>query len=175
MNEIWEDYIKGYYKVSTTGEICSVDRQVLFHGNYALRKGIILKQTKNSKGYLTVVICIDGTRKTIASHRAIAETFIPNPLELPQVNHIDGNPLNNDVNNLEWCTASDNQKHAYATGLKTQGEMRLNAKLTAEDVYEIADMIYEGYSNNKIAEKYGVTKGSIEGIKKGRSWAHLFK
>jgi hypothetical protein len=121
------------------------------------------------------VICIDGTRKTIASHRAIAETFIPNPLELPQVNHIDGNPLNNDVNNLEWCTASDNQKHAYATGLKTQGEMRLNAKLTAEDVYEIADMIYEGYSNNKIAEKYGVTKGSIEGIKKGRSWAHLFK
>ena len=86
MEEIWEDYISGYYRVSNYGEICSIDREVLFHNKYAMRKGKLLKQTKNSKGYLTVVICVDGTRKTIATHRAIAEVFLPNPLQLPQVN-----------------------------------------------------------------------------------------
>lgn len=79
MEEIWKPYIDGFYEVSNLGRIRSVDRICLFKGTPSIRKGIILKQTLNSKGYLTTVICVEGTRRTINSHRAIAETFIENP------------------------------------------------------------------------------------------------
>jgi hypothetical protein len=72
------------------------------------------------KGYLKVgIVDEDGNHKTKSVHRIIAETFIPNPLRLPQVNHIDGNKLNNDVKNLEWVTAKQNTNHAQKLGLRS--------------------------------------------------------
>ena len=99
--EIWKEYIEGHYEASTEGQIRSVDKVILFKGTPGLRKGIILKQTANSKGYLTVVICINGTRRTEYSHRIIAKTFLENTENKPEVNHKDGNPFNNVLNNLE--------------------------------------------------------------------------
>ena len=82
--------------------------------------------------------------------------FIPNPNCKREVNHIDGNKLNNYVDNLEWCTQSENIQHAVATGLKAQGEEHGRAKLTNEQVEEIRANPY-GLTLEKLAEKFGVS------------------
>ncbi len=70
-----------------------------------------MAKTKNWKGYLVIDLYINGLRKQYRQHRLIAETFIPNPNNLPQINHIDGDKTNNKVENLEWCTNRVNQLH----------------------------------------------------------------
>ena len=81
------------------------------------------KTAVNSRGYLAVNL----SGKLIKVHRLVAESFIPNTENKPQVNHIDGNKHNNDVSNLQWVTASENGKHAYANGLSKK-EHLLNRK-----------------------------------------------
>lgn len=68
-------------------------------------------------GYYQIVLRKNKKRKYVRIHRLVAETFIPNPDNLPQVNHIDGNKLNNNVDNLEWCTNSENAQHGYDSNL----------------------------------------------------------
>ena len=120
MNEIWKD-VKGYegmYMVSNLGRIRSLDR-IITQGaknNSVARhpyKGRILKPIKQNIGYLTVTL----KGKIIHLHRLIAETFIPNPLAKPFINHKDGKKDNNTVDNLEWVTAKENSQHAWKTGL----------------------------------------------------------
>ena len=82
-----------------------------------IKKGRVLKQPTNSHGYLYVSIHKDGKQRVIQSHELIAKTFLPNPENKPQVNHIDGNKKNNKVDNLEWVTPSENLLHAFRTGL----------------------------------------------------------
>lgn len=87
------------------------------NGNvYSTKSKRFLKCT-NRKGYVKVTLCTNGVTKDFSLHRLVASTFIPNPNNLPQVNHIDGNKLNNNVSNLEWCTSSQNIKHAYDNGI----------------------------------------------------------
>lgn len=101
----------GMYEVSNTGKIRS--------NNY-LNTGRVqeLKLSHDGWGYLRVRIIRNGKRRTQKVHRLVAEAFIPNPDNLPQVNHLDGVHDNNNADNLEWCTASRNVKHAYDSGLK---------------------------------------------------------
>ncbi len=89
------------------------------NGNvFSIRKDKYLKPYLDRKnGYLSVALYKDGTHKNYRVHRLVAETFIPNPSNLPQVNHIDGNKLNNNVDNLEWCTSKQNIQHAWKNGL----------------------------------------------------------
>jgi hypothetical protein len=77
----------------------------------------ILKAQVDSKGYLRIRVTINGIKKTIHVHRAVAKAFIPNPDELPQVNHKDGNKDNNATENLEWVTNIENAHHAIENGL----------------------------------------------------------
>lgn len=81
-------------------------------------KEIILKDSKNQQGYKTISMIKNGKVYTKTLHRLLMETFKPNKDNLPCINHIDGNILNNSLDNLEWCTYSHNNKEAYRLGLK---------------------------------------------------------
>lgn len=80
-----------------------------------------LKGQISKNGYLTYQISIDGEKKRLYAHRMVAETYLPKIKDKTQVNHIDGNKLNNSVNNLEWVDSSENQIHAIQNHLKTNG------------------------------------------------------
>ena len=109
---------EGLYEVSDCGFVRAIDRTVVNkHGFNRSIKGRALSQRARN-GYLACNLCKNGVEKTHNVHRLVAIAFIPNPDKKPQVNHIDGNKENNDISNLEWCTASENQKHASETGLK---------------------------------------------------------
>ena len=77
-----------------------------------------MKPSLTTTGYYKVDLRKDGKRKSMKAHRLVAMAFIPNPEDKPHINHIDGNPLNNNVENLEWCTPRENVIHALETGLK---------------------------------------------------------
>jgi len=118
MNEIWRD-IKGYeglYQVSNLGRVKSLSRK---YKHNMFGKKIIYKTSKErlltiniNQGYAHVVLCKNGKCKQKLLHRLIAQSFIPNPENKPNINHIDGNGLNNNLDNLEWCTQKENIKHA---------------------------------------------------------------
>ena len=113
MEEIWKD-IQGYeglYQVSNYGRIRSFKRM---KNNKEARQ---FKLTPNSTGYISVGLRKNGKKILYQVHRLVAESFIPNPENKPQVNHIDGNKTNNHISNLEWVTASENTQHAYKMGL----------------------------------------------------------
>lgn len=118
---VWKDVAgyEGIYEVSNTGEIRSFDKWVdIGLGRKQFKIARILRPGKGSHGYLTIAFCKDKIQKSVCIHRIVIETFIPNPLKYRCVNHKDGNKLNNNVENLEWCSHSMNNKHAYDTGLK---------------------------------------------------------
>ena len=127
-NEVWKDIkdYEGLYQVSNMGRIKSLKRYEKSGSKIRLRNEKILKQ-KNTMGYNYVILSKFNKLKTYRIHRLVAETFISNPQQLPQVNHIDGNKLNNKAKNLEWCTASYNIKEAYRLNLsKTRKVIQYN-------------------------------------------------
>ena len=113
MQEIWKDIhgYNGYYQVSNLGRVKSVDRVVLSSGFEQHRREKILKQPKQTTGYSTVNLCVDNIRKRFLVHRLVAEAFIPNPDNMPHINHKDENKRNNCVENLEWCDPKYNNNY----------------------------------------------------------------
>ena len=104
--EIWKDYkdYEGLYQASNLGRLRSLDRWVKSKsGSVRLCKGKILKLCTDKYGYLKVSLYKNNKVKTYYVHRLVAEAFIPNPENLPEVNHKDENKLNNNAENLEWC------------------------------------------------------------------------
>lgn len=112
ISEIWLPIAgyEGIYEVSDLGRVRSLK----------FGKSKILIPGKTGCGYLFVILCKDSKGKCMTVHRLVASAFIPNPLNLPQVNHIDENKLNNNVTNLEWCTASYNNN--YGTRIRRLAE-----------------------------------------------------
>ena len=120
--EIWKDVVgyEGMYQVSNLGNIKSLDRVVelksknQFTGFTTLRptKGKNISKVVNTKGYYQIALYKNGVMKNKLLHRLIAEAFLPNPENKPTVNHIDGNKLNDNLDNLEWATSKEQQKHA---------------------------------------------------------------
>src|SRR5688572_28219048 len=98
------------------------------------KNGIFLKGYKNKKGYVKVTLTNEHGLKHFPVHRVIAKTFIPNPNNLPQVNHKNGVKTDNMVSNLEWCTHDQNQKHAALNGLYLRGENSVKGKLKEKQV-----------------------------------------
>ena len=123
MEEIWKD-VKGYeelYQVSNYGQIRSVDRTVgyRYKGKQRIYKGRMLKQVVRN-GYLSVSLSKENKLKQKNIHRLVAEAFLPNPFNLPVINHIEENKKNNMVSNLEWCSCAYNTN--YGSGRKKQAE-----------------------------------------------------
>ena len=110
--EIWKDIegFEGYYMVSNLGNVKSL--------NYRhTGKEKILKPSDNGHGYLKVGLFKDGKRKDCRINRLVAIAFIPNPYNLPEVNHIDHCRINNNVENLEWCTSQYNVEYSQAKAI----------------------------------------------------------
>jgi hypothetical protein len=116
MTEIWKDIIgyEGLYQVSNLGRVKSLSRYDRL-GRY--HTGKILSDCDNGTGYRIVGLKVDGKQKTFTIHRLVATAFIENLHNYDYVNHKDGDKTNNRVDNLEWCTASENMLHAVKLGL----------------------------------------------------------
>lgn len=113
--------IRGFesnYEISIDGIVRSKDRtQIDTMGRKRSWKGKILKPDIAPNGYYRITLAVNGKKKQAYLHRLLATHFLENPNNLPQVNHKDGNKLNNDLNNLEWVSVQDNVIHAYKNGL----------------------------------------------------------
>lgn len=134
----------------------------------------------NKKGYRVGSFTM-GTiknKKSLVFHRIVACTFIPTDDYTLTVNHKDGNKLNNRVDNLEWCTNTENMRHAFKNNLfKSRKGINNNANiLSDEDVREIRTLYiprHPEYNGTKLAEKYGVHPATIQAIVHHRIWKWL--
>lgn len=161
--------LDGFYSATNLG--------CIFSHNYRRTRRIHeLSQATHPEGYKRVKLFAMNKKSPTPVHRLVAMAFLPNPKNLPQVNHKDGNKGNNVVENLEWCDNAHNQKHAAAHGLHVYpcGEAHAMAVLNEEDVRKIKDELrstaaYKGQLK-EIGERYGVSLHCIFDIKHGRSW-----
>lgn len=141
IDEIWKPIEENpVYLVSNYGRVRTIDHPVWckVNNSYSIRKGRFCTPTNNnSKRYWRVGVQINNRQKHLAIHRLVAKAFIPNPYNLPQINHIDGDKNNNKVSNLEWCNNGYNQAHAWKNNLKDVTKMSEHSsfrKLTVEQV-----------------------------------------
>ncbi len=140
-----------------------------------------MKPQKNhqNKGYVKVCIRNNKGKRFFFIHRIVALNFIENPHNKPYINHIDGNPANNHISNLEWATPSENTQHSYNMGLQVMptnraiGEAR-SKKLKTVDVVKIKSILSNRtVSYDQIGKLFSVTGDTIRAIDLGKSWKHL--
>lgn len=143
---------------------------------YSRYVGHPLNPAVGKRGYKVMQVRLpDGQYLQRYVHQVVAETFIPNPDNKPHINHIDGDKLNNRVDNLEWCTNAENRKHSVEIGTHSHGEKHTSAKLTEKDVISICERLQSGESTGKILENYPVTRGTLLNIRARRTWKHVSK
>lgn len=158
----WIPGYEGYYKVSESGEVLSVGH----------RKESIRTQSINRLGYKWLVLNIGGTKRSWRTHQLVARTYIPNNVpERKEVNHLDGNKLNNHVSNLEWCTRSENLYHAYRMGLMSN--TGVNNPRTSLFEHQIIEIRASTMHINDLAVKYSVSPVTIRHILTGVTWKHI--
>ena len=181
VKEEWKD-IKGFegrYRISNRGEIVRYSVVDEYEDRIINRKEKIIKPSINNQGYLKVGLNKDGKYYNRYIHRLIAETFIENPLEKPCVNHIDGNKLNNNLDNLEWATQKENTIHAHNNGLAEVTEYnkwkvsKINRMFTSSDILDIKNMYNEGKTQKEIAEIYKCYDSTISQILKNKRYSRI--
>lgn len=172
--------IKGYsgiYKVSNDGLVKSIDHFVNSKNGFKrIQYGRILKQSKSRKGYMMVSLVNDKKKFHASAHRLVALAFIPNPLNLPQVNHKDGDKSNNHVDNLEWVTGSENVKHAFKNRLivPNYAENHHMSKLKNFDILAIRDRYKNGENATSIYKDYQVVSfTAFQNIISGKTYKDI--
>ena len=180
--EVWRDIkiiqngkeydFTGCYQISNEGLVKSLDRYVnasLKHQNKVLKKGKILIPRFDKDDYLLVNLFKNGKGKTFKISRLVANAFIPNHNNYNEVNHNDGNKQNNFSENLEWCDRSQNNKHAWNTGLKKatpkmQKVARINGATTRKKIKQYdrcGKFIREWESQKEASRQLNISQGSI--------------
>lgn len=162
--------IKGYktnYMISTDGHVMNITTKK------------ILKNKVSTTGYYTVCILYKNKRHTRKVYRLVANAFIPNPENKREVNHINGNKLDNRVENLEWATSKENKQHAIALGLyknasfNTKGSERSSATHTEEDAHKVCQLLELGFGITKISRMLNFKYSFINNIKNRNKWKHI--
>ena len=180
-DEIWRDVVgfEGFYKVSNKGNVRSVDRINHVGREYS---GRTLRSGYSADGYPQLQLCKNGKIKNKYIHRLVAEAFIPNPNNFPEVNHMDEVKDNNDVRNLEWCTRGYNNNHGTRTERISKKVRAVNVEtgevLTFKSTNEAGR---KGYNSGGVAAAcrgvYKNTKGDLIGgdgrTYKGHRWYYI--
>lgn len=182
MEEIWlpcPDF-EDHYEVSNLGRLKSKSVFIPHEGTWNQDMGGYIKKVKihnqqvNRYGYLHAKLCKYGKCNHRTVHRLVAKVFIPNPNNLTQVNHIDGNKMNNRVDNLEWVSPSGNIKHAYETGLMNsdhlKGSKHHKTKLTEQDVLDIRE---SNLKPKDLSKKYNISYSTVIDILNRKTWKHI--
>lgn len=168
---------EGMYSVFSSGEVRSLDRIAHYQRNgktFEKRlKGRPLQPGVDKDGYHFVIFSKEHCATLFKLHRLVAQSFIPNPDNKPQVNHKNGIKTDNHVENLEWCTDKENKQHMYRILKVGIGEGHSQAKLTANNVKSIRMAYTIGRSQARIAEDYNISPGTVSDIIRGKTWNHL--
>ena len=175
--EIWrniKDY-EGYYQVSNLGNVRSVDRYIEHNnGQIHFRKSQLLKSQIGKYGYCYVVLSKNNHQKTKTNHRLVAETFIPNPKNKPEVNHKSRIKLENFVNNLEWVTSKENVQHSFNVGtrkvakywLGKHGNNHIKSKTVLQ--YDLSGNYLNDFGSTHEAKRLtGINQGHISEVCRG--------
>lgn len=173
-NEIWKPVVgyEGKYEVSNLGKIRSLYREQEFSARWGIAKmrfpakDMILSNTK--LGYMYVALSKDGSSVKHLVHRIVMSAFVGNS-EL-QVNHKDGNKGNNTLENLEYCTSSQNHRHSIDVLGNKRGENNYASLLKNEDIFVIRK---DTRKLREIAADYGVTLQAIHNVKARKTWSHI--
>ena len=174
IDEIWKP-IKGwekFYEISNYGRVKSLPRLRINGRGIIISKELIRKNYSDLVGYRFTILRKNKRHQLIKIHRLVATHFINNPENKKFVNHKDGNKKNNYYKNLEWVTRSENEIHAYKTGLKKRfiGEDNKTSKLKNFQIIEIRNSEL-GYK--KLSKIYNVSAACIMKVKKRISWKHI--
>lgn len=175
-SEKWRAVVgfEGLYEVSVAGHVRRVGRAARNgkgRGGGA-HVGRVLKQQTRRNSYLSVQLWSEGKYASRLVHCLVAAAFIgPKPPGM-DVNHRDGDKSRNAIENLEYLTRSQNNQHAYDTGLKRTGERHGRAKLTAAQVDEIRVAHSLGKSCTALGKEFGVSRGAVRLIIQGKNWRH---
>lgn len=181
--EVWK-FIEGSlgYEVSNIGRVRRQEHKrwnVVNNSYSTYKEKLIVLSNNNSKKYWRVKIYYKDKNVTESVHRLVATAFIKNPLNLPQVNHIDGNRNNNSVENLEWVTNLENMRHSLKIGLRDAcrerafGEGSNLNKYSKELILKIPETVIRLGSYTKAAKELGIPNTLITEIKAGRAWPKL--
>lgn len=153
------------YEISYDGVIRSVKKRCIFrNGRIMSYKDKLLKPSINQKGYARVWLYSNFNRKQFFVHTLVAITFIDNPHNYNQINHKDGNKLNNTIDNLEWCDAKYNMEHRYHV-LKQPIPIK-NGKIKKHEYFEIMENKHLK-PNSYFIDKFGISKVHIWALRKG--------
>jgi hypothetical protein len=168
--EIWKEVngYEKYLKVSNYGQVLRLGKSVKhWKGGDSYITEIFAKTslTKKHKGYKQVKLCVDYSKKSFLVHRLVAEAFIPNIDDKPVINHKNGVKTDNRVENLEWCTISENTIHATRTRL-------IKTKLTDIQALEIFN---SNLSQRALAEVYNINHTIVWRIKNKKAYRHLWQ
>ena len=171
MSRIWKD-IKGYeglYQISDDGLVKSLERVGIDKNNrrFPVKEKILTLKLPKGAFYYQILLYKNSNYKLFRIHRLVADAFLYKSDKNQEVNHKDGNKLNNRKDNLEWVTKSENINHSHVVLKQDNGENRYNSKLKEKDVLEIRN---SNLSQNKLAKIYNVSKTCIQQVKSGKSW-----
>lgn len=174
MDELWKDVRNwdGKYLISNHGKLKSIN------GKYSKKHpdGYITIGCIDSVGYRVFTMRRPGFKERVRAHTLVCNAFNIKPISEIKlcVNHLDGNKLNNNHTNLEWCTGADNIKHAVATGLMNlKGENHYNCKLSNDKVIEMRRVRKEGWTYQKIGDYFGVDRRQASDVVRGVNWGWL--